>query len=324
MSDSLYKWENGVAVPIDLETGSDPEYVERIEQLEEGQEELRTLIAQEVAKCLKLTGGELSGNISFSQTGDTTLNKSSAGARLIFRGGGSEFADGASLYLHGKNRTTDPGVALLYAHNGTQNAYLKLMPTGEAYIKSDKILTAAGIVTIKDSFYSSAGTYAFCGAGDESYLGIRGGDGMNSGQLILYGGSINSTSAGEARLVSHNPINGTAYNFRVTPDGKLYYKGVELRYVVEHWKSGESWYRKWSDGWIEQGGRLTCPYGGAAVMTTLHKAFTNTDYCIQVTPFLANSSAYAPTVANQTETTFSTYYLQAGAEVPAFWYACGN
>lgn len=29
--------------------------------------------------------------------------------------------------------------------------------------------------------------------------------------------------------------------------------------VVSKWSSGKSWYRKWSDGWIEQGGFLKEP-----------------------------------------------------------------
>lgn len=27
-------------------------------------------------------------------------------------------------------------------------------------------------------------------------------------------------------------------------------------YVTETWRSGEQWHRRWSDGWLEQGGRL--------------------------------------------------------------------
>lgn len=27
-------------------------------------------------------------------------------------------------------------------------------------------------------------------------------------------------------------------------------------YVTETWRSGAQWYRRWSDGWLEQGGRL--------------------------------------------------------------------
>ena len=94
-------------------------------------------------------------------------------------------------------------------------------------------------------------------------------------------------------------------------------------YITKTWVSGTSWYRKYSDGWIEQGGRLTCPTGGGNVQTTLHQSFTNTNYCIQLTPFLANVSAYAPTIASQTKANFSTYYFDARADVPAFWVAFG-
>ena len=29
------------------------------------------------------------------------------------------------------------------------------------------------------------------------------------------------------------------------------------RYIIETWSEGTEWYRVWSDGWIEQGGRVT-------------------------------------------------------------------
>ena len=45
--------------------------------------------------------------------------------------------------------------------------------------------------------------------------------------------------------------------------------------VVEAWHSGTSWYRVWSDGWIEQGGSVT----GTPNWVGLHKSFTSTSYC---------------------------------------------
>lgn len=54
-------------------------------------------------------------------------------------------------------------------------------------------------------------------------------------------------------------------------------------YITEKWSSGTSWYRKYSDGWIEQGGHGT---GGTC---TFSKPFSNNNYTFNVQP----SSGYA-------------------------------
>lgn len=53
-------------------------------------------------------------------------------------------------------------------------------------------------------------------------------------------------------------------------------------YVTETWRSGTQWYRRWSDGWLEQGGRLGLEVwtGGSDPNKTfsLPTAFSNTTY----------------------------------------------
>lgn len=49
-------------------------------------------------------------------------------------------------------------------------------------------------------------------------------------------------------------------------------------YVTKTWHSETSWYRVWSDGWIEQGGHGT---GGTC---TFNKSFSNTEYTFNVQP----------------------------------------
>lgn len=46
-----------------------------------------------------------------------------------------------------------------------------------------------------------------------------------------------------------------------------------VRMVVNTWKSGTSWYRVWSDGWIEQGSYSTNKTNTQTI--TFYKAFTN-------------------------------------------------
>lgn len=49
-------------------------------------------------------------------------------------------------------------------------------------------------------------------------------------------------------------------------------------YVIETWRNGNEWYRKWSDGFIEQGGFNT---DNATVRTvTLHTPFIDSNYSL--------------------------------------------
>ena len=69
--------------------------------------------------------------------------------------------------------------------------------------------------------------------------------------------------------------------------------------VVETYVNGASWYRIWSDGWIEQGG--TCTSGTSV---TLLKAYTNTDYTLTPTYSAKAVDSFTPS--------------QSGT-----WYSCG-
>lgn len=58
-------------------------------------------------------------------------------------------------------------------------------------------------------------------------------------------------------------------------------------YVTQTWRSGAQWYRRWSDGWLEQGGRLELKVwtGGNNPNRTfsLPTAFSNATYTTVVT-----------------------------------------
>jgi hypothetical protein len=101
--------------------------------------------------------------------------------------------------------------------------------------------------------------------------------------------------------------------------------GRASAYITETWNSGTSWYRKYSDGWVEQGGFYTS--GNNLVF---HTPFSNTDYVIVCCPASGSSSQYnASTIVYQTTKTTTTVtvscrYNGAGnSGIHAMWYACG-
>lgn len=93
------------------------------------------------------------------------------------------------------------------------------------------------------------------------------------------------------------------------------------RYVKETGKSsdGLGWYRKWSDGFIEQGGRIT------SVTTTipLHTAFTNTNYTISSSQAGSASSKISRVAIKDRTTSKFTLELCEADMLPISWNACG-
>lgn len=88
---------------------------------------------------------------------------------------------------------------------------------------------------------------------------------------------------------------------------------------VTRWTSGTSWYRAYSDGWIEQGGKLSMPSTECTV--TFHKAFADTNYMI------LGASAGSTNTLNvefKNKTTSSVVFDFSGTNTGNFyWYACG-
>lgn len=103
-------------------------------------------------------------------------------------------------------------------------------------------------------------------------------------------------------------------------------------YVTDTWSSGTNWYKKYSDGWIEQGGKfngssVSWSYG-ANFSITLNTAFSNTNYTIVGNALTTKTSGYASSaiVFNQTSTTNAFCRViqeHSGGSVDVNWYACG-
>lgn len=95
-------------------------------------------------------------------------------------------------------------------------------------------------------------------------------------------------------------------------------------HVVETWKSGNgsSWYRKWSDGWIEQGGPMSSNEN-----VTFHVAFSNTNYYVDVTWNGGKREFFFPfdwRITKSSNTYFTTTATANAQNIRGLcWYACG-
>lgn len=96
-------------------------------------------------------------------------------------------------------------------------------------------------------------------------------------------------------------------------------------YVTKTYRRGDSWYRKWSDGWIEQGSTVTLSSGGQSVnLVTPFSSSSSYKVVGQVCIGDGSSSAQynAFDVRSQTSSTFTA---KKGCQewLDVAWYACG-
>lgn len=100
-------------------------------------------------------------------------------------------------------------------------------------------------------------------------------------------------------------------------------------YITETWYSGTSWYRVWSDGWIEQGGTKAAPlYSGASQTLTLHKAYKNASYTITGIGVKKSRVWGYASIEENSVTKNSFKYAGMGSStqdgiVEFHWYTCG-
>lgn len=93
--------------------------------------------------------------------------------------------------------------------------------------------------------------------------------------------------------------------------------------ILASYTSGTSWYRKWSDGWIEQGGTFTSLYNQAV---TLIVPMKDTNYTILTSK--TNFASAVVIVDTATTTSFKVYGRGQGGSafnenVSGYWYVAG-
>lgn len=92
--------------------------------------------------------------------------------------------------------------------------------------------------------------------------------------------------------------------------------------VIEKYVNGTSWYRVWSDGWIEQGGYVA--KGSKTNTVFLLKNFSNTAYTIlTATSYTRSAALYTPTIGATERTTSQFSMWFDSTNYSAWWYACG-
>ena len=108
-------------------------------------------------------------------------------------------------------------------------------------------------------------------------------DGVPLGEVVVSGGEVSSLT------IYHYNWNG--YNINVQEEINISQRPAV---VIKSYKSGTNWYRVYSDGFVEQGGRVTFPSGSATQTETVtyHVALASNPLSINLTP-VPNDNNYA-------------------------------
>lgn len=110
-------------------------------------------------------------------------------------------------------------------------------------------------------------------------------------------------------------------------DGTLSIDGNRMNYIYKTWDNGSNWYRKWSGGWIEQGGYVKAGGTYSAFYTgTFSIAFSTKDITLVATNAnAANDNSQwkgqiGVVVVSSTQFKETSY---TSDPAPFYWYACG-
>lgn len=147
--------------------------------------------------------------------------------------------------------------------------------------------------------------YSRQGTNGDTSMRIGATDGTNSAYLYMGVDSNGKGYCSFPRCTTAATTTSTASNSRYAV-------------VVENYKSGKSWYRVWSDGWIEQGGWKDT--SSTATDVALLKNFSDTNYSITFGGNY-NGNAYCPCAHTITASSFKVY--TATSNVDFYWMACG-
>lgn len=130
---------------------------------------------------------------------------------------------------------------------------------------------------------------------------------------VALDGKLDSTAKADSAKVA-DTANSVAW---ANVTGKPSIPNSPKAYITETWHSGANWWRKFSDGWIEQGGYINVGYERDYTFNTPFKTTNHT---------LVGSvnSPYPLIVQHNTTTTFKMYLYDSSSPTGnASWYACG-
>ena len=96
-----------------------------------------------------------------------------------------------------------------------------------------------------------------------------------------------------------------------------------MKYVVESWCEGSSWYRVWSDGWIEQGGYYNDATTSDWAEIQLYKPYKDTNYLALCSNSGSSAESVPVKIGSPSKNTKNSIFLSVQKNYAVRWYTCG-
>lgn len=156
--------------------------------------------------------------------------------------------------------------------------------------------TMAGGITLRN------GDNSIVAPSNDTYIEFEGGTAYGNGASLALYGKNSANTPGSFKLFANN---GTTRNsFIGDADGNLTWCGEDV-VCVESWRNGVNYYRKYSDGWVEQGGQSERDAGLRTI--NLFIEMDSTNYCTQLTAIGYASDIRCACLIEKTATSIEGY-----------------
>ena len=155
--------------------------------------------------------------------------------------------------------------------------------------------------------------------------------------------TTSNQSSNGIQFITRKPDNsdwGYCMALETLADGKTYFtfpkcttkatttstaSGGNVAVIVQNYCNGTSWYRVWSDGWIEQGGVAKSNGQYVNTSVSLLKGFANANYNIVVTQRTESAMGSYINSCSACPNTTKVFYIRTGhgEKMDYNWRACG-
>ena len=273
-------------------------------------------IIQQINSKLPLSGGDMTGNINWNR-GVIRQN----GHSFEFVGDKDLPNQTSFIACRSVLHSNESGWFYFGARN-KEGGYMGICkPDGTFTWGGNNVITSKGGY-INGNLYVKGNNYAGLQASSTSVTWGVGSAWNDAPCISLYSPAYADLPGVFAvRAISSD---GTRKELVGTPTGTLTWNGKSV-VCVTYYRSGASWYRKYSDGFIEQGGNVTP--SAAWTKISLITAFSNTNYQIIVSTTDPDTNGSINGVAwrDKTTSSFSSCSAYNGPFYSSVlnWYACG-
>ena len=273
--------------------GTKQDVISDLESIRAGAAKGATAI-QNTNDCVHKTGNEtISGVKTF--TGNPVFSNNNFGGQLSVNRTNNSNGHSVVKFLNGGTVKGYLGI-----DSNSNPIYCNPSNTGYNIVRNSTINTAVGSAT-KPVYINSNGVAT---------------------AITSYGGNSATATKATQDGNGNNIVNTYATKTSLNAKADVSTPSIQAPYLKDTYVNGTSWYRIWSDGWIEQGGYINKEISNGDTINLL-KPYLTIDYNITVTQYQGVSYGTNAIIQpyNRTNTGFKVVASTIG--VKGYWRTCG-